>query len=487
MIIQLPYNNWRPRQYQMDLWRYLEHGGKRGVALWHRRAGKDELCLHWAAVASHMRVGTYWHMLPEAAQARKAIWESINPHTGIRRIDEAFPVELRETTRENEMMIKFRNGSTWQVVGSDNFNSLVGSPPVGIVFSEYSLSNPAAWAYMRPILAENGGWALFIYTPRGKNHGKKLYDLAKSSPDWFCQSLTADDTGVFSQSILDDEKRQYMSEYGDDAGIAYFNQEYNCSFESPLVGSYYGGDLDRLDKQGRIGNVPHDPTLPVFTAWDLGYSDDTSIWFFQAYFGEVRIIDYYASSGKDLNHYAEQIHGREILVTGRQSSTGEPTSFTLGKHIDGAAHRALYNYGGHWLPHDANPKTLAANGRSIVQQLYSIGVKCHIVPNLGIQDGIQSARALLKRCSFDAVRCKDGIDALGQYQRKWDADRKCFKDQALHDWTSHAADAFRYMSLVWRNPRQVEEAKKPVFLNDMRYKDIFDPTKSRAARQSTRI
>ena len=159
--IQLPADGWRPRPYQRDVWNYLERGGKRAVAVWHRRAGKDEFCLRWASVAAFQKVGNYWHMLPMANQARRAIWEAVNPHTGKRRIDEAFPVALRETTREQEMMIRFKNGSTWQVVGSDNYDSLVGAPPVGVTFSEWALADPRAWAFIRPILLENDGWALF--------------------------------------------------------------------------------------------------------------------------------------------------------------------------------------------------------------------------------------------------------------------------------------------------------------------------------------
>jgi hypothetical protein len=174
-LIRLPHNNWRPRPYQQDLWKYLEKNGKRAVAIWHRRAGKDEVCLHWSAVAAHTRVGVYWHMLPEANQARKAVWDAVNPHSGLRRINEAFPRELRESTRETDMAIRFKSGSLWQLVGSDNYNSLVGSPPVGVVFSEFALADPSAWGYLRPILAENNGWALFITTPRGRNHASTFY------------------------------------------------------------------------------------------------------------------------------------------------------------------------------------------------------------------------------------------------------------------------------------------------------------------------
>ena len=148
--IRLPAEGWRPRAYQLPVWSYLENGGKRAECIWHRRSGKDEVALHWAAVAAFERPATYWHMLPEAAQGRRAIWEAVNPHSGKRRIDEAFPHALRETTRENEMMIRFKSGSALHVVGSDNFNSLVGSPPAGVVFSEWALADPAAWGLPPP-------------------------------------------------------------------------------------------------------------------------------------------------------------------------------------------------------------------------------------------------------------------------------------------------------------------------------------------------
>jgi len=152
--IVLP-NNWNPRPYQLQAWRYLENGGRHAELIWHRRSGKDEVALHRAACAAFERVAGYWHMLPEYSQARKAIWDAVNPHTGRKRVDEAFPLELRKATRNQEMIIEFKNGSTWQVVGSDSYNSLVGSSPAGIVYSEWALANPNARAYLRPILAEN--------------------------------------------------------------------------------------------------------------------------------------------------------------------------------------------------------------------------------------------------------------------------------------------------------------------------------------------
>ena len=145
-MITLPHN-WIPRDYQGPVWKFLERGGRRACLTWHRRAGKDDVCLHWAAVSAMQRVGNYWHLLPEQEQARKALWRAIDPHSGLRRIDAAFPPQIRRQTREAEMSIELINGSTWQLVGSDRYDSLVGSPPVGITFSEYALSDPQAWSF----------------------------------------------------------------------------------------------------------------------------------------------------------------------------------------------------------------------------------------------------------------------------------------------------------------------------------------------------
>jgi phage terminase large subunit len=205
MRIELPHD-WSPRDYQQPLWNYLHAGGKRAEAIWPRRHGKDDVALHYTAMAAHERVGVYWHLLPQHNQSRKAIWDAVNPHTGKRRIDEAFPVELRATTREQDMVIRFKNGSLWQVIGSDNYDALVGTPPVGVVFSEWALSDPQAWSMIRPILAENEGWALFITTPRGRNHAHRMYEMARESEDWFCERLTALDTGVFSDETLERER-----------------------------------------------------------------------------------------------------------------------------------------------------------------------------------------------------------------------------------------------------------------------------------------
>ena len=256
MRIKIPHN-WKPRKYQMPLWSYLEGGGKRAVEVAHRRWGKDEICLHWAATAAMRRVATYWHMLPEASQARKAIWDAINPHTGKRRIDEAFPPQIRKTTREQEMMIVFVNGSTWQVVGSDNYNSLVGSPPAGVTLSEWALADPDSWAYLESILEENSGWAVFITTPRGAGHARASYDFALAEPSWFAGLSTADDTDVFTAERLESIRRGLVARYGRSRGEALFRQEYYCSFSQAFTGKAV---YPEFDLHAHVGEKP---LLPV--------------------------------------------------------------------------------------------------------------------------------------------------------------------------------------------------------------------------------
>lgn len=219
-------NNWEPRDYQLPFFRYFARGGKRAVLMWPRRHGKDDACLHLTAIELMKNIGTYWFMLPQYGQARKAIWDAVNKHSGLRRIDEAFPKEIRERVNESEMKIVFKNGSVWQVCGSDNYNALVGSNPAGIVFSEYALSDPQSWDYLKPILEENNGWAVFNSTVRGQNHFTKLAHLAKDDPKWFYSNVRASEAGVFSAEKLEEIKQDYIRQRGYDMGLGMFLQEY---------------------------------------------------------------------------------------------------------------------------------------------------------------------------------------------------------------------------------------------------------------------
>jgi phage terminase large subunit len=415
-LSRLP-NHWTPRSYQEPAWNYLCNGGRRACLIWHRRSGKDDLALNWAAVASQERVGDYWHMLPEQSQARKAIWDAVSPHTGERRIDQAFPLDMRDRTRDADMMIRFKNRSTWRLVGSDNYNSLVGSTPAGIVFSEWALADPRAGAFLRPILAESKGWSIYITTPRGANHARTTYELAKSDPNWFAQTLAVADTGVFTSETLETELREYQKLYGVDDGRALFDQEYHCSFEGAFVGAYYGAYLTRAQREGRIGNVPIDRTALVHTAWDLGVSDSTAIWFIQRVGREFRLIDYHEGSGVGLDEYARILAEKQNL------------------------HRWVY--GTHYFPHDVMHRELGNQGKSREDTLKTLGIKPKVVPASNVNDGINAVRQILDQCWIDEKRCARGLNALRSYRREWSDKLQTFRDAPLHDAASHGADALR--------------------------------------------
>jgi hypothetical protein len=398
----------------MPLWRYLEAGGRRADVAAHRRWGKDEVALHWAAVAAQSRVGTYWHLLPEAAQARKAIWDAVNPHTGRRRIDEAFPKALRAATRDADMLIRFANGSTWQVCGSDNYNSLVGSPPVGVVFSEWSLAKPDCWTYIRPILVENGGFALFLWTPRGRNHAARAFEARRLDPGWFTCRAAATETDVFTPEQLARERAELIAETGSaEEGEARFASEYLVDFDAAAPGAYYAGLLSDAQKEGRICRVPYDPALKVDTAWDLGIDDYTAIWFFQQAGREVRAIDYFEASGEGLQAIVKAAVGARP-----------------------------YHYGTHYLPHDVMVRELGAAGRSRFETLGGLGLRpIHVGAAADPEERINAARLTIPITWFDAERCGAGLDRLRAYRKRWSGATRSYAGP-LHDAASHAADAF---------------------------------------------
>jgi phage terminase large subunit len=397
------------------------------LAVCHRRWGKDDLALHWTAVAAHTKVASYWHMLPQYEQARKAIWTAVNPHTGIRRIDEAFPLEIRDSTNEQAMFIRFKNGSTWQVVGSDNYNSLVGAPPAGLVVSEWALADPAAWAYLSPILAENNGWALFLYTSRGKNHGHSLWQSAKNRPEWHVERQSVDDTRVFSPQALAEAKADLIALYGEEDGEALYDQEYFCSFEAAIIGSYYGRIIARLEREGKVTAVPYNPEYPVMTSWDLGLDDSTAVWFAQIVGREVRIIDHLEARNRALTDVA-----REVLSRG-------------------------YVYAEHYGPHDIDTRemTSAKTRKQTLEELNLRPIRAG--SKLPVADGINAVRNLLPRCVFDEKKCEKGLNALRQYRSEWDDKAKTPRKTPKHDWSSHSADSFRELAVQLFD---VEEAKK---------------------------
>ncbi|RWB05483.1 MAG: hypothetical protein EOQ39_22330 [Mesorhizobium sp.] len=426
--IQLPNAGWRPRWYQKKAWDTWEQGCKRQLLFWHRRAGKDEINLNMHAVSAHERPGTYWHMLPEAAQARKAIWNAINPHSGKRRLFEAFPEPLIENMNDNEMFVRFKVGSTFQVVGSDNFNSLVGSPPVGITFSEWALAKPAAWAYLSPILAENGGWASFITTPRGNNHAKGMLDATKgnafdplSNPrGWFTEVLGVDATQAILEEDIEEQRVIYTGLFGKEIADLLIDQEFYCSFAGALVGSYWGAEVAKAERDGRIGRqIAVNPAYPVHTVWDLGKAANNPIWCFQVIDGTPIIVDFYLPDSEDLADWC--------------------------KWLDDQGYK-----GNDYVPHDIlHPQWGTARTR--LQTLKDHGRKPKMVGLASFADGVNAGRQTIKLARFaDNERVADGIEGLKAFRREWDDDKKAFRDVPVKNWAEHYASAFRYLGLAWR-------------------------------------
>lgn len=429
MRIRLPHN-WQPRPYQLPAWEYLENGGRHAELVWHRRSGKDEVGLHRMAVATHERIAGYWYMLPEYKQARKAVWDAINPHTGKKRIDEAFPLELRKATRGQEMMIEFKSGSTFQVVGSDNPDSLVGSPPAGIVYSEWALSNPAIRAYLRPIIRENNGWQIFNTTPRGRNHALTTLRAAQNDPTAFAQVLSAVDTGVFTGPQLEAELAAYIADFGEDYGRSKFEQEYLCSFDAANLGAILARQIGIAEKVGRIHPRVDLDTLgqPIEISADIGRRDSSSWWFWQPTIGGYRIVDHDNGWGIDAEEWCERLDKRiqTHSLYGKKSALGKI-----------------------WLPHDARAKTFSAK-RSAVEIFadYFGTDKVAITPNSKIADRVNAARVLIPRIEFNSVRCQKGLDGLRSWSYKYDDDSKTFSSEPEHDWASHDGDGFSYGCLI---------------------------------------
>lgn len=374
-------------------------------------------------------------MLPQQKQARKALWNGINKRTGKRRIDEAFPLELRKRTLDNEMFIEFKNGSTWQLLGSDAYDSHVGAGVAGVVFSEWALANPSAWAYIRPMLVENEGWAAFITTPRGRNHAYTMYNRSQKSDNWFGVLSSISDTEALTEAQLQEALEEYQDLYGIELGLATYEQEYNCNFNAAIPGAFYAAEMNRVRKERRIDTFDA-IDAPVHRAWDIGVNDDTSIWWFQVVAGQVRLLDCYTDNGNGIDHYAKICRERE-----------DEHGWAAG--VD-------------YVPHDTKQRQWVLSGaKTILQQMQTYGFKPDLVPDVSKLDGIAASRRTINRAVFHD-RCEEvGISALEQYRREWDDDLKTFKKTEVHDWTSHLADAFRYLALVWKQAPRKTTTRKP--------------------------
>jgi hypothetical protein len=402
-------NRFKARDYQLPICDALENKGYRKLlVVMPRRAGKDIVAFNLTLRQALKKVGVYYYIFPTYSQARKVIWDSIT-NTGEKFLD-YIPAELIAGKNGQEMKITLTNGSLIQLVGSDNFDTLVGTNPQGVVFSEYALQDPRAYQFIRPILTTNNGWALFISTPRGKNHMWDLYNIATYSPDWFCYKLTVEDTNHISLADIEMERREGIMSQD------LIEQEYYTSFTMGVEGAYYAKYLDRMRVKAQIGTVPWEPGFKVHTAWDLGVRDSTCILFFQVIGQTVRIIDCYEKNKEGLEHYVKVIEQKP------------------------------YSYGKHIAPHDIKVREFGS-GMTRLEKAKQLGINFIVAPDVGIEDGIESVRSALSKIWIDDVACLPLLKALENYRQEYDVKRKVYKSCPLHDWSSHFADSMRYLCI----------------------------------------
>lgn len=418
------------------------HANKKrySVTVAHRRAGKTVARINKiikAACACTKPNPRFGYLAPYYVQAKDIAWLYLKHYT-------APVMALGGKINESELSITLpHNEAVIKLYGAENAERIRGTYFDGLVIDEaQGMPKAVLTTIILPALSDRLGWLDVSGTPKGwANLLGQIVKIAQKHPEeWFLQILKASETGIIDPKELETLKRMMPENE--------FLQEFECSFDAAITGSVYGKWMTELEAIGRCLSGIYDPNLPVHTAWDLGYDDATAIWFWQVLRGEVRLIDYYENNGQDIDHYCNYIKEKP------------------------------YNYGKHYVPHDAANKLLAAGGRSIVQQAYDPhGIKMYVVPSTSQQNGIEAARKTLEATWIDPETCAEGIEALKQYQFEFDDDKKVFRSKPRHDWSSHASDALEIIGQVWKNPVDIEDKPKPKFLHDLTAKDVFWPDK----------
>ncbi len=387
------------------------------VIVAHRRAGKTVACvldLIDAALQCKKERPRFHYIAPLFKQAKQVAWDYLKHYGG------KIP---GSTISESELRIDFPNGGQVRLFGADNPDALRGIYSDGAILDEAADMAPRMYSeILRPALSDRQGWCVWIGTPRGQNDFFDLWDKVKDDPEWFTLMLKASETGLVAAEELDSARKQMTPEQ--------YAQEYECSFQAAILGAYYGHEMERAEQEGRILPRVYDPSLEVHTAWDLGHSDQTVIWFYQQAGFDIRLIDYYAANGFGLEHYVGMLQDRALRPN---SPSG-------------------YKYGTHFLPHDIKVAELGT-GRTRLEHLRSLGIiNTKVVTKLPVDDGINAVRKILPRCWFDKDKCAEGLKALRQYRREWDDRRKVFYEKPYHDWASDPADAFRYLAVGLAEP-----------------------------------
>jgi len=385
----------------------------------HRRFGKTVFCINHLirqCVENRRKQPPprYGYISPYYRQSKAIAWDYLRHF--------ASPIP-GAGFNESELRADFPNSGQIRLFGADNYHTMRGLGLDGVVLDEFGDMDPRAWTQViRPALSDRMGWAIFIGTPRGRNHFAEIHERAGQEDDWQRAVFRASETGLISEAELASARREMSEEE--------YAAEFECSFDAPVVGAYYGKEIAKLEAQGRITSLSWDPAIQVSTYWDLGIGDSTAIWFAQQVGNEIRLIDYYETSGEGMAHYANLIKSKP------------------------------YTYHEHVLPHDASARLQDEHGRTRVEILQGLGVRARVLAQTATDDGINAARVILPRCWFDAEKCRHGLEALRQYRREFDEKLKVFKQRPLHDWASHGADAFRYLAVGIR-PVNAVKPRKP--------------------------
>jgi hypothetical protein len=380
----------------------------------HRRAGKTIAAINdliFRALDCGLPEPRLAYVAPFAAQAKDVAWNYLVHYAA------SVPAT---SINVSELWVELANGGRIRLYGADNYNRLRGIYLDGVVLDEFADMDPRAWSeVIRPALADRQGWAAFIGTPKGRNAFWEIYERATVSPDWFALRLKASQTGLLAAGELEALKAELsVDEYA---------REMETSFEAAIAGAYYAQLLTAAESEGRIGRVAHDPAAEVHAAFDLGIGDATAIWLAQWVGREIRLIDYVENSGVGLDWYARALRERP------------------------------YVYAPLILPHDARARELGT-GKSRVEMLEGLGFSVRIAPRLSPVDGIEAVRRHLPRTWIDAGRCEAGLRALRDYREKTDPKRRVSLGP-LHDWTSHPADALRYLITAYEEPQADRKAK----------------------------
>lgn len=379
------------------------------VIVAHRRAGKTVACimeLLTRALATSKKDARYAYIAPFREQAKTVAWNYLKHY--------AFSVvkDPEKDFRESDLEVRLHNGSTVRLFGADNPNALRGMYLDGVVMDEYADMRPSLWGeVIRPTLSDRRGWAVFIGTPRGRNAFYDINQQSLADEDWYHLTLKASETGLLAPAELADARKTMADNQ--------YEQEYECSFEAAVIGAVYAKELKVCRDQGRVRLIPYDDGKLVFCSFDIGKRDATSIWFYQVVHGEIRLIDFFEDHLEGPTYYASKLKGKG------------------------------YRYDTLYLPHDAENEAIAADV-TFAGAMQKSGFKVEVLKKVRIEDGINAARMLFSKCVFDAEKCRAGLDALQNYRWGYNQRMDELKTEPVHDWSSHAADSFRYMAISVR-------------------------------------